>query len=71
MISLQIDIPERIKKIHDRRVYATRYGRITLNECKQMPLHELHLFLNALFDIIQKESTVSSLNEKVLNTHGE
>lgn len=64
LIGLHIDIEERRKNIVDRRVYMTRYGRVSLTEIKGMTVTEIHRQLNSIAEIIGKENTVSSLNER-------
>lgn len=58
------DIEAQRKNVDDRRVYATRYGRLTLKDLERMDVVQLARYLNALERIIKKESLVSSINER-------
>lgn len=64
MVGLGIDVSEKRSAIYKRRMYMARYGRVPIEVVKEMTLHELHLSLKALGEIIEKENIVSSLNEQ-------
>jgi len=61
---IDLDPDERRKQIIKRRVYLSRYGRISLDEIKQLPLGELHRLLQAVGKVIGEENAMSSLNER-------
>lgn len=64
LVGIGIDVNEKRNAIFSRRLYMSRYGRITIQETKEMTLHELHRSLKALGEIIEKENMVSSLSER-------